>query len=98
MVDPRLYNNFLDSCAFDPKYSPESEASLQIFNLYENEKITLSITHSNQKELEHPNTPDWVKKQSQLLLYTIEVELTAQEYEKNQRSTKFLQEMVNQKK
>jgi hypothetical protein len=79
VLNPKLCDNFLDSCAFDPKYSPESEASLEIFSLYESETILLSITHSNQKEIEHPNTPDWVKKQSQLLLYTIEVELTESE-------------------
>ena len=32
---------FLDSCAFDPQYSPEDKFS---------------------KEIEHPNTPIWVKK------------------------------------
>lgn len=80
MLNPKFCNNFLDSCAFDPKYSPESEASLQIFSLYESETILLSIAHSTQKEIEHPNTPSWVKKRSQILLYTIELELTESEH------------------
>lgn len=48
-------NIFLDSCAFDPKYHPEDKASLQIFNLYEQEKINLIITHSNLKEIGYLN-------------------------------------------
>lgn len=75
-MNPRIRNNFLDSCAFDPKYSPEDEASQKLFELYKNRDIILNIAHSNQKEIEHPNTPDWVKKEALGMIYTIETSLT----------------------
>lgn len=80
-INPRIRNNFLDSCAFDPKYTPEDQASLEIFQRYENGEMVLNITHSNQKEIEHPNTPDWVKRAAQGMNYTIETSLTDQEQE-----------------
>jgi hypothetical protein len=36
----------------------------------------LQIAHSTQKEIEHPNTPRWVKQESSGLTYTIETSLT----------------------
>lgn len=75
-IDPRITNNFVDSCAFDPKYSPEDAAALHLFELYKNGVLLLQIAHSTQKELEHPNTPPWVKKESASLVYTIETSLT----------------------
>ena len=57
-INPKIRNNFLDSCAFDPKYSPQDVASQKIFELYKNGEMVLNIAHSNQKEIEHPNTPD----------------------------------------
>jgi hypothetical protein len=78
-INPRIRNNFLDSCAFDPKYAPEDQASLKIFQLYEDGELVLNIAHSNQKEIEHPNTPNWVKSAAQGMIYTIETSLTDQE-------------------
>jgi hypothetical protein len=75
-LDPRIANIFLDSCAFDPKYSPENQAALNLFQRYENGDRLLQIAHSTQKEIEHPNIPSWVKQQSSGLLYTIETSLT----------------------
>lgn len=69
----------MDSCAFDPKYSPEDEASLRIFSLYEESAIVLNIAYSTTKEVEHPNTPSWVKKEAGALIYTIPTNLTQQE-------------------
>ena len=78
-IDPRITNNFLDSCAFDPKYSPEDAAALHLFELYKNDVLLLQIAHSTQKELEHPNTPSWVKREAANLVYTIETPLTPEQ-------------------
>lgn len=59
-VNPLTSNNFIDSCAFDPKYEPEDKASIAIFQLYKEGKLLIQIAHSTQKEIEHPNTPAWV--------------------------------------
>ena len=78
-IDPRITNIFLDSCAFDPKYSPEDTAALHLFELYKNAILRLQIAHSTQKELEHPNTPKWVKSEAATLIFTIETSLTSEE-------------------
>jgi len=62
----------MDSCAFDPKYYPENEASNKIYQLFKNEKLKLVIAHSTQKEIDHPNTPDWVKNEALNMIYTLE--------------------------
>lgn len=78
-LSPLIVNNFIDSCAFDPKYEPEASAAVEIFKLSERGDFQLQIAHSTQKEIEHPNTPDWVKKQAGDLIYTINVRLTSNE-------------------
>lgn len=78
-IDPSITNNFLDSCAFDPKYAPEDRASVELFDLYKKGKVLLQIAHSTQKEIEHPNTPAWVKAEAQNLVYSIQVQLTPNE-------------------
>ena len=78
-INPLISNNFIDSCAFDPKYSPEDEASAEIFGLSKIGKILIQIAHSTQKEIEHPNTPAWVKREASNLIYTISVSLTGGE-------------------
>lgn len=83
-ANPKIRNIFLDSCAFDPKYSPEDKASLEIFKRYEDGDLVVIIAHSNQKEVDHPNTPDWVKKQVGSLIYTLKTSLT--EIEKAQKN------------
>lgn len=81
-ANPLINNNFIDSCAFDPKYEPEDSASVDIFKLSQEGKILIQIAHSTQKELEHPNTPAWVKSEAQQLIYTIKVPLIANEENK----------------
>lgn len=78
-LDPRVVNIFLDSCAFDPKYSPEDQAAQNLFLLKEKGDLILQIAHSTQKEIEHRNTPGWVKQESSGLIYTIETSLTDSE-------------------
>jgi len=79
-INPLITNVFIDSCAFDPKYEPEDSASVEIFRIFkEGEDLSIQISHSTQKEIEHPNTPEWVKAEAGNLIYTIEVQLTANE-------------------
>jgi len=77
--NPVILNIFIDSCAFDPKYEPETSASNEIFRLSEQGHFILVIAHSTQKELEHPNTPDWAKQRASVLIYSIDVELAPNE-------------------
>lgn len=81
-ANPLTSNNFIDSCAFDPKYEPEDGASNEIFGLYNAGQLLIQIAHSTQKETKHPNTPDWVKAEAMKLIYTIPVQLTEGEVRK----------------
>lgn len=78
-LDPRRTNNFLDSCAFNPKLPDEYAASREIERLYDDEKIVLLITHSVEKEIEHPNTPADVKKKALEMARTFDTHLTPDE-------------------
>ncbi|SRR5258708_18189181 len=78
-LDPRRANNFLDSCAFDPKYSPEDEAARHIRAMGSDGKVILVLAHSNQKEIDHPNTPPDVKREASTMQFTIETSLTPAE-------------------
>ncbi len=78
-IDPIRNNILLDTCAFDPKYSPEDKASRELFELSKNGKITLVLAHSNQKEISHPNTPSWVKQEAQRVIYTLPTPLIEEE-------------------
>ena len=79
LLDPRRANSFLDTCAFDPKYAPEDEAAREIRRLSDAGGISILLAHSNQKELDHPNTPDDVKREVRAMIYTIETDLTPEE-------------------
>ena len=77
--DPRRANNFLDSCAFDPKYLPEDEAARLLRAIGKEGKVNLIITHSNQKEIDHPNTPSDVKREASAMQFTLEKQLSPAE-------------------
>lgn len=85
LLDPRRVNNFLDSCAFDPKYSPENDAAKEILALGNGGQVNLVLTHSNQKEIDHPNTPANVKREAAARLYTIETPLNKDEVARKNR-------------
>lgn len=78
-IDPQYAQFFLDTCAFDPKYTPEDSAARELWKRYEAEEINLLLTHSNQREIDHPNTPAWVKKQALSMVFTLKVQLTPDE-------------------
>jgi hypothetical protein len=77
--DPRRANTFLDSCAFDPKHEPENAAAQRIRSLRQSATISILLAHSNQKEIEHPNTPADVKAEASDMNYTIATSLTPDE-------------------
>ena len=81
-VNPLITNCFIDSCAFDPKYKPEDEASAEIFKLYQEGELLIQIAHSTQKEIQHPNTPAWVKSEALNMIYTLSVNLIESEVRK----------------
>ena len=78
-LDPRGENILLVSCAVDPKYAPENVAAEMLFQRSENSDLLLHIAHSTQKEIEHPNTPTWVKQRANSFVYTIETTLVESE-------------------
>ena len=82
LPDPRRTNTFLDTCAFDPKYEPEDEAAQQIRALRQIVRISILLAHSNQKELEHPNTPADVKAEAADMNYTLPTSLTLTEIDR----------------
>ena len=69
----------MDSCAFDPKYAPEHEAAQAILSLGNEEQVILNLAHSNQKEIDHPNTPEDVKREAASMIFTLETDLTSDE-------------------
>lgn len=79
MISPWKTNTFIDSCGFDPKYSPEDTAAADIFCLHTKDDLPLVISHSTRKEIDHPNTPAWVKKEAAQKVFSVAVELTPQE-------------------
>lgn len=84
VLNPFYANIFIDSCAFDPKYHPESSCAEEIFRQYENGEINIIISHSNMKEAEHPNTPARVKEEALSKIYTLETNLIPEEKQKKQ--------------
>jgi hypothetical protein len=75
----KFSNSFIDSCAFDPKYGVEQAAANEIFRLDAEHDLSLLIAHSVRKELEHPNTPEWVKRKGLSKIHSIQVQLTRDE-------------------
>ncbi len=75
-MNPWITNSFLDSCAFDPKYHPEDQVATELFRLHQTEHLRILLAHSTQKEVNHPNTPAWVKTKGAGLIYTTSVTLT----------------------
>lgn len=81
-INPFITNILIDSCAFDPKYGKEADASETIL---ENNDLNLMIAHSTQKEINHPNTPKKVKTMANERIYTIQTNLTPGEQREKQQ-------------
>ena len=80
-VDPRAANIyiFVDSCAFDPTYAPEDASARELFALRRQGKLRLILSHSALDEIEHPNTPEDVKREASKMIYTPPVPLAPEE-------------------
>lgn len=83
---PQYTHSFIDSCAFDPG-GIEEAASRRILEKWPN----IIVAHSVQKELDHPNTPDDVKRMAQAFPYTIETDLTPELLSKRNEIRIFIQ-------
>jgi hypothetical protein len=83
-LNPYYANIFIDSCAFDPKYEPESSAAEEIFRLREEEEISIVIAHSTMKEMEHSNAPAHVRRAALSQIVTCETNLQSHERLKKQ--------------
>ncbi|MBI1397990.1 MAG: hypothetical protein GC151_18605 [Betaproteobacteria bacterium] len=81
LPNPRRTNTFVDTCAFDPKVAPEHSAAQRIREIRNAGNISILLAHSNQKEIEHPNTPADVKAEARDMTYTIAAPLTPAEIE-----------------
>jgi hypothetical protein len=80
--DPRRTNTFVDTCAFDPKVEPEHRAAQKIRAIRHAGNTSILLAHSNQKEIEHPNTPGDVKVEAADMNYTIATPLTPAEHQR----------------
>ena len=67
---PKYSHTFIDSCAFNPGGGEEA-ASRRIMEKWP----FIIVAHSVQKELNHPNTPEDIKRLGNSFVYTIETEL-----------------------
>ena len=77
--NPKRSNNFLDTCAFDPKVPAEASCAQKIRELSNEGKILLILSNTNQKELEHSNTPIDVLAEARAMIHTLPVQLTSEE-------------------
>jgi len=82
LPDPRKTNTFVDTCAFDPKVVPEHSAAQKIRAIRHAGNISIVLAHSNQKEIEHPNTPGDVKAEAADMNHTIATPLTPAEHKR----------------
>ena len=89
-INPFIVNNLIDSCAFDPKYYPENEASAKILHLADQGDLAVMVAHSVQKEIEHRNTPIEVKRRALNMVYTKQTSLTKDEFDKLNKIKKIL--------
>lgn len=79
MINPWITNTLLDSCAFDPANGKEQQAADELFRLHREEELSLVIAHSTKREIDHPNTPQWVKREASAKIFSMQVQCTPQE-------------------
>lgn len=90
-IDPRYGNNFIDANVLDRKGSAEDEAVDKILELAEKGEFALLLAYSVKAEIEHPNTPQNVKRRAAGLIYSMRVQLTAQEKATHERIRRLIQ-------
>jgi hypothetical protein len=84
-IDPRYVNNLIDAHVLDRTSGLQDAAVDQILELAAGGEITVLLPHSVKTEIEHPNTPEDVKRRAIALIYTEPVQLTPQELALHQK-------------
>jgi predicted nucleic acid-binding protein len=80
-VNPLIGNHFVDANILNDIADDQNEAARQLMALSDSVEVNLLLPYSVQKEIDHPNTPDHVKRVAKLFLFSKEVTLTAPEIE-----------------
>ena len=83
--NPRRATTFLDSCAFDPEPAEEEDAAREILAIWEAGGANLIIAHSTKSEIDHPRTPDDVKRLAAGMVFTYSTDLTPSEERQRNR-------------
>ncbi len=78
-IDPLCFNNFVDANILDDVADGQDTAVNEIVHLAKSGEIILLLPYSVQTELKSVNTPPHVKRAAALFLFSVEVELTAEE-------------------
>jgi hypothetical protein len=77
--DPRRTENCIDAHVLDVKGTPEDAVVDEILELNRDRKISIMLPHTVQEEINHPNTPLETRRRAADLLYTMDVQLSAEE-------------------
>ena len=78
---PNYCHTFIESCAFNPLDKDECVCSRRLLARSDDSGFMLIVSHSVQKEIDHPNTPGDVKLLATKALFTLEEDLTSNELE-----------------
>ena len=84
-MNPYFCNNFIDANFLDYTGGPKDEAVDVILQLAEENVITLLLPYSVKAEIEHPKTPEEVKRKASQLIYSMPVQLTPHELVTHQK-------------
>lgn len=90
-MNPKLCNNFIDANVLDYSGSPEDKAVDMILQFADEGAFTLLLPYSVKAEIEHPNTPDNVKRKASQLIYSVPVQLTPTELATHQKIRALIQ-------
>ncbi len=90
-IDPRYFNTLIDAHVLDRTGGPQDADVGEILRLGAEGDVSLVLPYSVKHEIEHPNTPAYVKQRATGLSYTIQVDLTPGERELYQRVLQIIQ-------
>jgi hypothetical protein len=90
-MNPKLCNNFIDANVLDYSGGLEDKAVDMILQFADEGAFTLLLPYSVKAEIEHPNTPDEVKRKASQLIYSVPVQLTPTERATHQKIRALIQ-------
>ena len=90
-IDPRRTNTMLDANALDDKEGPAGAVVDELLALIRDRTINAVLPHSVKAEIEHPNTPAYVKERASELIFSVPVEPNSQEHDLRRRVLALLQ-------